>query len=225
MFLFNWKRHAKFQALLQKKEKHLRSSLSMVLHSTLQFISVIKKMMFLAFFTHDSWDSLKTFFFFWRSRNYMPGHFESLHCEVNLDQIYSTDGSSFDEDLKKVNFRCHCHWKRLKSSIYFQSISRIPPFRFGAGGKVSTGDGGGARGTASTGGFLVKRLLISSWFVANETKMLMMLSHCVIVRTFLVLLLSTAGVSATGGASCLSSLSAMMLCASTKAFFCASRAC
>ena len=36
VFLFNWKRHAKFQALLQKTEKHLRSSLSMVLHSALQ---------------------------------------------------------------------------------------------------------------------------------------------------------------------------------------------
>ena len=36
VFLFNWKRHAKFQALLQEKEKHFRSSLSMVLQSALQ---------------------------------------------------------------------------------------------------------------------------------------------------------------------------------------------
>ena len=35
VFLFNWKWHAKFQALLQKKEK---LSLSMVLHSPLQFL-------------------------------------------------------------------------------------------------------------------------------------------------------------------------------------------
>ena len=34
----------------------------------------------------------------------MPGKFESLYCEVNPDQTYSTDGSSFDENLKGVNF-------------------------------------------------------------------------------------------------------------------------
>ena len=42
VFLFNWKRHAKFQALLQKKEKHLRLSLSMVLRSPLQLTFSIR---------------------------------------------------------------------------------------------------------------------------------------------------------------------------------------
>ena len=39
VFLFDWKWHAKFKALLQKKETqlHARSSLSMVLHSPLHF--------------------------------------------------------------------------------------------------------------------------------------------------------------------------------------------
>ena len=40
VFLSNWKWHAKFQALLQKKEKHFRSSLSMVLHLALQILCV-----------------------------------------------------------------------------------------------------------------------------------------------------------------------------------------
>ena len=49
----------------------------------------------------------------------MLGHFESLHCEVNPDQSYSTDGSSFDESLKYVNFRCHCNKQYKKSLIHF----------------------------------------------------------------------------------------------------------
>ena len=34
----------------------------------------------------------------------MPDKFESLFCEVNPEQTYSTYGSSFDENLKGVNF-------------------------------------------------------------------------------------------------------------------------
>ena len=59
---------------------------------------------------------------------------------------------------------------------------------------------------------------------ANETIMLMTLSHCVVVRTFLVgSVTATVGGSADGvsGFSC---LFAMMLCALIRAFFCASRA-
>ena len=57
---------------------------------------------------------------------------------------------------------------------------------------------------------------------ANETIMLMTLSHCVVVRTFLVG--SADGVTATVGGSAdgvsgFSCLFAMMLCASIRAFF------
>ena len=38
----------------------------------------------------------------------------------------------------------------------------MPPFLLGASGTASTGEGGGARGTALTASFLVKKLLISS---------------------------------------------------------------
>ena len=58
--------------------------------------------------------------------------------------------------------------------------------------------------------------------------MLITLSYCVVVRTFLVGSTggSVDGASATGGVSaCFRSFFATMLCASIKAFFCASRAC
>ena len=58
--------------------------------------------------------------------------------------------------------------------------------------------------------------------------MLMTLSHCVVVRTFFVLSGSaTAGGSADGvpGGATLVLLFAMILCASIRAFVCASRAC
>ena len=48
----------------------------------------------------------------------MQGHFESLHCEVNLDQTYSADGSSFDESPRDVNFRGHLLFEK-ESLIHF----------------------------------------------------------------------------------------------------------
>ena len=41
----------------------------------------------------------------------MSGKFESLYCEVYPDQTYSTDGSSFDENLKGVNY---CYKNKIK---------------------------------------------------------------------------------------------------------------
>ena len=34
----------------------------------------------------------------------MPGHFQRLNCEVDPEKSNSTDCSSFDENLKGVNF-------------------------------------------------------------------------------------------------------------------------
>ena len=67
-------------------------------------------------------------------------------------------------------------------------------------GAESTRDGGGARGKTGDGGapLLVKTLLISS-LPANETIMLITLSHCVVVRTFLVLGCSSSEVVLVGG--------------------------
>ena len=36
--------------------------------------------------------------------NDMPGHFQRLNCEVDPEKGNSTDCSSFDENLKGVNF-------------------------------------------------------------------------------------------------------------------------
>ena len=102
----------------------------------------------------------------------------------------------------------------------------MPAFLIGACGAASTG--GGARGKTGDG---VKTLLISSrleYIPANETIMLITLSHCVVVRTFLVggSVLGGGSVDGASGVSaCFRSFFATMLCASIRAFFCASRAC
>ena len=148
----------------------------------------------------------------------MPGHFESLYCEVNPDKKYSTDGSSFNESLKGVNFRHHCY---KKSNLFF-SIHRADA-HFSFWGKC----GGQWHGInrqwwrclwyCINCRFFGQKAFDHFMFVVdppNETKMLMTLSHCVVVRTFLVL---STGVSVTQVSDF--SSSAIFTLTSPKAFF------
>ena len=170
----------------------------------------------MAFFTHDFWDGFPSFFFC-RSWNDMPGHFESFYCEVNPDQYYFTDSSSFDESLKGVNFWHHCYNKVQ----FIFSIHRVDAhFSFWCKcGRPWQGTNRwwwrspwhGINGL----GFFGEKGFDLFVFVVDppQTKMLMTLSHCV-VRTFLVL---STGVSVTQVSDFASS--AIFILASSKALF------
>ena len=88
--------------------------------SMYQFTPIIQKIA-IATFTHDFlfYDGLLR-----RSRNYMPGQFQRLNCEVNPEKSYSTDCSSFNESLNNN----HCYENQKKSLIDQSSLSIVQNF-------------------------------------------------------------------------------------------------